>query len=269
VTGLLVGTLFIFSGIELRPAQIQALKTAGAYNTYLQHETMRVITPYMVLGIVVFCWALLILRTTFPAIAGEIQTSGAPVGKGQFWDLFHYPHFLLAVVAQFCYVGAQVGTWSYFIQYAQDYTHVREKTAGYFLIGNLIVFGTGRFASTFLMKFVRPRLLMGAFSLANVALVAVAIMHPGWVGVWSLVFTSFFMSLMFPAIFALGLKGLGPNTKLASSMIVMAIIGGAVFTPAMGLVFEATKSMAVSMTIPLTCYIFTAYYAYIGSVIKR
>ena len=269
ITGLLVGTLFIFSGIELRPDQVQAMKAAGAYSQYLPHETMRVITPYMVLGLVVLCWALLIIRTKFPTMVGESQSQGAAVEKGHMRDLLQYPHFLQAVVAQFCYVGVQVGTWSYYIQYAQDYTHIGEKTAGYLLVGNLIAFGTGRFASTFMMKFIQPRLLMGAFALANVALVAIAIFHPGWMGVWAILFTSFFMSLMFPTIFALGLKGLGPNTKIASSLIVMAIIGGGVFTPAMGLVFQATRSMALAMTIPLGCYLFVAYYAYVGSVIRQ
>lgn len=269
VMGLLIGTLFIFSGIELKPDQILAMKTAGTYNTYLQHETMRVIRPYIVLGMLVFCWALLIVRTKFPVTVGETRSSSTPADKGSFRDLFHYPHFLLAVVAQFCYVGAQVSTWSYFIQYAQDYIRVPEKKAGYLLIGSLIAFGTGRFISTYLMKMIQPRLLMGAFALANVTLVAIAILHPGWMGVWSILLTSFFMSLMFPTIFALGLKGLGANTKLASSMLVMAIIGGAVFTPAMGLVFEAKKNMALAMTVPLFCYLFITYYAYVGSVIGQ
>ncbi|HYA25515.1 MAG TPA: L-fucose:H+ symporter permease [Terriglobales bacterium] len=269
VTGLLIGTLFIFSGIELKPDQILAMKSAGLYNDYLRHETLRVIRPYMVLCAVVFCWALLIIRTKFPVIAEEARAQGNSGEKGRFLDLFHYPHFLKAVIAQFCYVGAQVGTWSYFIQYAQDYIRVPEKTAGYLLIGSLVAFGTGRFVATYLMKFVQPRLLMGAYALANVTLVAIAVVHPGWGGVWSIFFTSFFMSLMFPTIFALGLKGLGPNTKIASSLIVMAIIGGGVFTPAMGLVFQATRSMALAMTIPLACYLFVAYYAYVGSVIRQ
>jgi len=271
VTGLLIGTLFIFSGIELKLDQIQAMKAAGLYNDYLRHETMRVIRPYMVLGGVVLCWALLIIRTKFPVIVDEPPAQAGPAEnpQGRLWDLFHYPHFVQAVIAQFCYVGAQVGTWSYFIQYAQDYIRVPEKKAGYLLIGSLIAFGTGRFVSTYLMKTIQPRLLMGAFALANVTLAAIAILHPGWVGVWAIFFTSFFMSLMFPTIFALGLKGLGPNTKLASSMLVMAIVGGAVFTPLMGLVFEATKSMALAMTVPLFCYVFIAYYAYVGSVIRQ
>jgi FHS family L-fucose permease-like MFS transporter len=73
------------------------------------------------------------------------------------------------------------------------------------------------------------------------------------------------MSLMFPTIFALGLKGLGPNTKIGGSLIVMAVIGGAIFTPIMGRIFEATHSMATAMIVPLICYSFITYYAFVGS----
>src|SRR4051794_11573354 len=106
---------------------------------------------------------------------------------------------------------------------------------------------------------------MGLYNVANIILVAIGILFPGWLGLWAIFLTSFFMSLMFPTIFALGLKGLGPNTKLGGSLIVMAIIGGAVFTPLMGLLFEATGSMAKAMLIPLGCYVFIAYFAFVGS----
>jgi len=109
---------------------------------------------------------------------------------------------------------------------------------------------------------------MGIYGCINVMLVGIGILFPGWAGVWAIFLTSFFMSLMFPTIFALGIKGLGPNTKLGGSMIVMAIIGGAFFTPIMGLVFQATHSMAVSMTMPLICYAFITYYAFIGSKVR-
>jgi FHS family L-fucose permease-like MFS transporter len=263
ISGALIGTVFIFSGIESKPAEIAAMKTAGTWQPYLHHETMRVITPYLVLGSFVFLWALVILRTRFPKVAGE-TTSHVAAEHGRFGDLFHYPHFILAVVAQFFYVGAQVGTWSYFIQYVQDYTHQPEKVAGYFLTGTLVAFGVGRFSATWIMQFVRPNLLMGAYSVMNVLLVAVGVVFPGWVGLWAIFLTSFFMSLMFPTIFALGLKGLGPNTKIGGSFIVMAIVGGALFPLAMGRVSDATHSMATAMLIPLACYAFIAYYAFAG-----
>jgi len=267
ISGALIGTIFIFSGIELRPQEIAVRRAAGTYQQYLQHETMRVITPYLVLACVVFAWALLMIRTRFPKIAGE-GSSGPGEGKGRFKDLFKYPHFIQAVLAQFFYVGAQVGTWSYFIQYVQSYTGRPEKVAGYFLTGTLVAFLVGRFSSTVLMKYIQPRILMGIYSLVNILLVGIGVAHPGWVGVWAIFLSSFFMSLMFPTIFALGLKELGPNTKLGSSMIVMAIVGGAVLTPLMGLVSDATKSMALAMLVPLACYVFIAYFGFVGSRVR-
>jgi len=264
VIAVLVGTIFILSGIELRPDQITELKAGGKYEAYLQHETMRVVMPYLVIGAVIFLWALLIMRTRFPKVAEEAQ-SGAERDHGRFLDLFKYRHFVLGVLAQFFYVGAQVGTWSYFIQYVQDYTHQPEKVAGYFLTGTLVAFGVGRFSATYLMKFIMPHKLMGVYGIVNLALVAVGVFYPGWVGVWALFLTSFFMSLMFPTIFALAIKGLGPNTKLGGSLIVMAIIGGAVFPPLEGLVFAATRSMATAMAILLVCYAFITHYAFWGS----
>jgi FHS family L-fucose permease-like MFS transporter len=172
------------------------------------------------------------------------------------------------VIAQFFYVGAQVGTWSYYIQYIQDYTRQPEKVAGYLLTGSLVAFGVGRFTATYLMKFFRPSRLMGIYGCINVTLVGVGVLFPGWIGVWAVFLTSFFMSLMFPTIFALGIKELGPNTKLGGSMIIMAIIGGAVATPIMGLLFQMTHSMAVAMVVPLVCYTFITYYAFSGSKVR-
>ena len=257
ILGVLIGTVFIFSGIEHDPAKVEVMKQAGTYATYLESETMRVVRPYMVLGVVVFLWAILIMRTKFPKITSEESVSG---NTGKVRELFKKRHFLLGVLAQLCYVGAQVGTWSFFIQYAQDYTGIAEKSAGYFLTGTLVAFLIGRFSATVIMKYIKPGKLMGIYAIMNVLLVGLAVMHPGWIGVWSIFLSSFFMSLMFPTIFALGIKGLGANTKIAGSIIVMAIIGGGVFTPLMGLVAE--KSMAFAMLIPMGCYCFISLYAF-------
>jgi MFS transporter, FHS family, L-fucose permease len=267
IMGVLIGTLFIFSGIELKPADVAQLRTAGTYDAYLHTETMRVIAPYLALGAIVLIWAFLIWRTPFPAVAVS-RSSDTNEPQGRYSDLFRYPNFWFAVFAQFCYVGAQVGTWSYFIQYVQDYTHLPEKAAGYFLTGTLAGFGVGRFTSSWAMKRVNPGTLMGLFAIANIILVTVGVMFPGWVGMWAIFLTSFFMSLMFPTIFALGLRDLGPNTKAGASLLVMAIIGGAVFTPMIGLVFQATKSMALAMLVPLVCYVCVGLYAFWGSRLK-
>jgi FHS family L-fucose permease-like MFS transporter len=261
ILGVLIGTVFIFSGIEHDQAKVEVMKQAGEYSAYLESETMRVVRPYMVLGVVIFLWALLIMRTKFPKITAEESTGE---NKGNSRELLKQRHFLTGVVAQFCYVGAQVGTWSFFIQYSQDYTGIAEKTAGYFLTGTLVAFLIGRFSATVIMKYIKPGKLMGIYAIMNILLISVAVTFPGWIGVWSIFLSSFFMSLMFPTIFALGIKGLGANTKIAGSIIVMAIIGGGVFTPLMGLI--AARSMAHAMLIPLGCYCVITLYAFWWSV---
>lgn len=261
ITGAAIGTIFIFSGIELNESAVKVMQQKGIYLQYLRIETMRVVAPYIILGTITFIWAILIYRTKFPSINEENSENNNRSSSVK--QLLKFRHFVLGVIAQFFYVGAQVGTWSYLIQYVQDYTSQSEKTAGTFLIGTLVIFCIGRFVATYLMRFIKPNILMGYYGIANVVLVGIGILFPGWFGLWAIFLTSFFMSLMFPTIFALSIKGLGTDTKLGASMIVMAIIGGAVFTPIMGLI--AIKSMALAMIIPLICYLFIMFYAFVGS----
>ncbi len=139
-----------------------------------------------------------------------------------------------------------------------------DKVAGYFLTGTLVAFTVGRFAATWLMQFITPSRLMGLYAIANFTLVLLGIALPGCVGIWAIFLNSFFMFIMFPTIFGLGLRGLGPETKLGGSLLVMAIIGGAVFTPLMGLIAEATRSMAEVIVVPLICYIVVMAFAVLG-----
>jgi FHS family L-fucose permease-like MFS transporter len=263
VTGVLLGTIFIFSGIEPDESSIASMKMAGEYDNFLQQETMRVIKPYIGLAIFAVAWALLITRVKFPKFDTEKRTM--KISKGSFKDLLHFPDFWRGVVAQFFYVGAQVGTWSYFIPYVQDYTGQPEKVAGYFLTGTLVAFGAGRFSAAWFMQYIKPNHLMGLYSIINVILVTISIIIPGWIGMWAIFFTSFFMSLMYPTIFAVSIKGLGENTKTGGSVLVMAIIGGALFTPLMGYIAEKTDSMAIAMIVPLVAYLYITYYSYLGS----
>jgi MFS transporter, FHS family, L-fucose permease len=262
ITGVLIGTVFIFSGVELNTRQIEDMKSQHLYEAYLQSETLRVMKPYLVLGAVAIFWSVLIWRTKFPTIQSEHEAGG---DHGHFRELFRYPHFLMAVAAQFMYVGAQVGTWSYFIQYVQEFTHQPEKIAGYFLTGTLGAFLVGRFSSAYLMRFVAPYKLLGAYALVNVLLVGFGVAHPGWAGMWAVFLTSFFMSLMFPTIFALGLKGLGPNTKIGGSLLVMAIVGGALMPLLMGKIADVRHSIAPAYLVPLLAYIVIVVYAFAGA----
>jgi len=263
ITGAFLGTVFIFSGIELRPDQVAALQAQHQYQAYLKSEILRVVHPYMVLAAVVFFWAILVARTKFPAVGTE-QREERSTAPGSHGSLLR-SHFIAAVIAQFLYVGAQVGTWSYFIQYAQQYTGAPERIAGYFLTGTLAAFAVGRFFSAWLMRLIRPHILTGIYAVINTALAAFAVLHPGWAGLWCLFLTSFFMSLMFPTIFALGIKELGDKTKFGGSVLVMSIIGGAVLTPAMGKLSEMGRGVSLAYAVPVVAYCGVALYAFFAS----
>ena len=266
MTGAFVGSQFIFSGVEHSGVQVESMKVAGTYQNYLHTEILRVIPPYMIIGVIILVWAFLIWKVKFPAETDNVvKTDNSSDGHGHFSRLLKYPHFIKGVIAQFFYVGAQVGTWSFTIQYVKDYTQKPEKEAGVYLVYALLAFGIGRFVSTALMRKFAPDKLMGIYSLVNIILVTLAIINPGFPGVWALVISSFFMSLMFPTIFALGVKGLGPHTKIGGSIIIMAIIGGAIWTPLMGLISDKTHSMAYAMVVPVISYIYVGYYSFYGS----
>ena len=265
ITAGLLGTVFIFSGVKLTDAEVLARKLAGTYQAYLHTETLRVVTPYMVLGSIAIFWALMIALTKFPALGSE---KGAPVSavKTEPGRLLQW-HFAFAVMAQFLYVGAQVGTWSYFIPYAESATGVGDKAAGFMLTGTLACFGIGRFSSAWLMKHFHARAMLGVYSVVNIVLCLVAVVLPGWVGVGCLLITSLFMSVMFPTIFALAIKGMGAKTKTAGSIIVMAMIGGAALTKIMGYVSVAT-SIQVAYLVPVVAYIGIGLYAWLGAGYK-
>jgi FHS family L-fucose permease-like MFS transporter len=168
--------------------------------------------------------------------------------------LFQRPRFLFGVLAQFFYVGAQVGVWSYMIRYGQDQVPgMGEKTAAAYLSWSLVGFMAGRFAGTALMGRIDPSRLMAVFAAANVVLTLVAVVVGGHTGLLALAATSFFMSIMFPTIFASSLKGLGPLTKTGSSFLVMAIIGGAVLTAVMGAISDAS-AIRFAVLVPCFCF---------------
>jgi FHS family L-fucose permease-like MFS transporter len=260
ITGVLIGTIFIFSGVELRPDQVAALQARHAYQAYLHSETLRVIVPYLMLAAATLTMMVLIASVRFPASLAAEEDRGP--GSHRTAELLRRPHFVMAVAAQFAYVGAQVGTWSYLIPYIQAYTGEAEKFAGYCLTGSLVLFGVGRFFSAWLMRFVQPSRLMAVYAVINTVLAIVGVLFPGWTGTIALLLTSFFMSLMFPTIFAQGIRGLGETAKLGGSLIVMAIIGGAVLTPVMGLLSVHSGGLAIAYLVPAFAYVLIAFYSF-------
>jgi FHS family L-fucose permease-like MFS transporter len=203
----------------------------------------------------------MVLFTKFPSTATE-DASRVDAGPPRHVSLWQR-HFVLAVVAQFLYVGAQVGTWSYFILYVRSATGLGDKAGGYMLTGTLAAFAVGRFSSAWLMRHFHARSMLGVYAVANVVLGLIGVLEPSWVGVCCVLTTSFFMSIMFPTIFALGLKGMGDKTKTAGSLLVMAILGGWALTKVMGILRDVS-GVQIAYLVPVVCFACVALYAWFG-----
>jgi FHS family L-fucose permease-like MFS transporter len=263
ITGVLIGTYFIFSGVEPKAPQIAAMKLAGTYHAYLHGEIMRVVPTYLTFGIVVLLCAVILSRTKFPVMTSEHEGEGE--NHGSFGELLRVPAIWIAVAANFCNVGAQISSWSSLIPYMKQYTVVSERTAAFYLLATLIAMAAGRFVSTPLMRFVRPSRMLAIYGVANALLMLVAVNRPGLIGAWGVVASGFFISIMYPTIFALGLKGLGRNTKIGGSLLVMAIVGGAIFPPVSGLIARQTGSVALGYLVPMVGFCGVALYGFYQS----
>lgn len=260
--GPLIGAEFILSGTEYTDAQMQAMP-AAELQQYLASEAATVKGPYMIIGIVVVLVAVMFIFTKLPDVKEvdnhEIATDEGTVLKDvpakNEGSIFQHRHLIAAIITQFFYVGAQVCVGSFFIRFAKFSSGIPEKEAGY-LIGFVAGLGfmIGRFAGTFLMRYIKPQTLLSVYALVNILLVAIAMISKGDVAVWTILAVPFFMSIMFPTIFSLGLKGLGGgHTKLGSSLLVMSIVGGAICPILMGLVSDASN-IQMAYIVPLVCF---------------
>jgi FHS family L-fucose permease-like MFS transporter len=230
LTGVFIGRQFILSGIEYTPAQLMAMP-AQKLKVYYATEAHAVEAPYLIIAAVVLLWAFFVSRIRIPSgkVAHDVS---APTG---FALLLKQRRLLFGVLAQFCYVGAQVGIWSFTIRYSQHAVlGLPERAAADVLSYSLMAFLLGRFAGTAAMTRLPAPWVTGASAVLNCCLIAVVILVGGRVGIWMLIPLSFFMSTMYPTIFAMSIKRLGPLTQAGSSVLVMSIIGGAVFPLIMG-----------------------------------
>jgi FHS family L-fucose permease-like MFS transporter len=256
----LLGGKFILSGIEHSKAELQQM-TATQLSDYFQFEADTVKLPYIVIGAVVLFILLLFAMVKLP----EIQESHVADGRSEFsFRVFRHRHFRNAVVAQFFYVGAQVCVGSFFIRFSKYCVGMPEKEAAYWW-GSIAMVGfmVGRFAGTFLMRFFKPAQLLIVYAAVNVVLLSIAISASGNVTIYSMMAVPFFMSIMFPTIFALGIEGLGEESKIASSFIVMSIVGGAFFPLLMGQLSDANNgNIQLAYAVPLLCFIVVAWYGF-------
>ncbi len=260
ISGIFIGREFILSGHEPSASDLAAMSAAQLEQFY-QAESQAVQGPYLVLAVVVLAWALLVTLTHFPKIACSPQAEAATGSWADYKSLLGDRQFMRGVNAQFFYVGAQVCVWSFMIRYGQaSVPGLGEKVLANYLLASLVAFMLGRFVATALMSRFRASWLMWVYGLINVGLCGFAILAPGLGGLIALASTSFFMSLMFPTIFALSVKGLGARTKAGSSLVIMAIIGGAVFTALMGWVSDIS-AIHYAVVVPMVCFLVVALYA--------
>ncbi|MEY2596080.1 MAG: hypothetical protein RL634_914 [Bacteroidota bacterium] len=256
-----IGTIFILSGKEFSSTDLAAMSDADKLS-YLSSEAASVKMPYLSLGIFLLAIAVLFLVNNFPELKEEEDDNQE---KGSLSSAIKHKHLVWAVIAQFFYVGAQVCVTSFFIRMAIAGGGVDEKTAGYYLSVYGILFMIGRFAGSAIMRYVAPQKLLSLYAAVCILLSFVAIKTDGQYVVVALGGLGFFMSIMFPTIFALGINGMKSNTKPASSLLVMSIIGGAIFPVIMGNIIDRFgDDIQIGYIVPMVCYVFVLYFGIKG-----
>lgn len=246
----------------------QAATVVGASVT----NNSALIVPYAGLGSIVVVVLILFALVKLPEITPEAAPTINVANKGGVLanaPLIKQKHFVLAVIAQFLYVAAQTGIGSFFINYTVEIKELglTEMQAGLLLgLGGMTLFAVGRFLGSVLMQKIKANLLLGIFALINTLLMLVVLMGHNRFGVIALIASYLFMSIMFPSIFALGLKDLGEKTKTASSILVLTIVGGAIAPMLMGVIGES--SMSIGFIVPLVCFLYISFFGFVGSTAK-
>jgi FHS family L-fucose permease-like MFS transporter len=259
----LVGRTFILTGVEFAPAQLAAMSSVQM-DAYRASESSTVKGPYLFIAGIFVLVAVLIQLTHMPEVQdapadGEGQAAGD--GKG---NVLIHGHLMRGVIAQFLYVGAQVGVASFVIRFAQfSVPGTTAKVAAVFLFLHQFGFMAGRFIGSGVMRRIPAARLLALFAGAALICATLALFGSGVVPVYAIVLIGFFHSIMFPTIFALSIKNLGPLTKRGSSLLVMAILGGAVFPAIMGRISDA-YSIQKAFVVPLLCYVYIFYFGFSG-----
>ncbi len=288
ILGPLIGGLFIFSDKSFTNEQLNSMPFAEA-EAIRMHEAQSVQMPYLVIAGAVLLICVLFALTRMPEpVAAAADTGG---GKGSFRGLLKKRHLVLGVLAQFFYVGAQASIWGYFVDYKTALSPHDDMAAAIgfgklmaSLTGTaagmsdvqiasfhasfaLVLFMIGRFAGTALMNRFRSQDLLAVYAALSAGLLILAMLTTGLPAIAAIMAVYFFMSIMFPTIFALATKKLGDQMKLGASLVIMAIAGGAVIAPLTG--YLSKNSMQVSLLLPVACFLFIIYYSVSGYKIKE
>ncbi|MFG4003191.1 L-fucose:H+ symporter permease [Flavobacterium aquidurense] len=250
----------ILSGKNLTQAQMDAMAPAELH-AYVLEEAASVKMPYLILGLIILAVAVLFYFTNMPDVKDENKEG---VEGASFAGALKSMRLRWGILAQFFYVGAQVCVGSFFIKMATTSAGLEEGVAAKYLGFFGLAFMLGRFAGTFFMQYIQPRKLLIIYTIINILLSILAIFGSGMIVVYTLITIAFFMSIMFPTIFSMGIDGLGHNTKIGSSLIVMSIVGGALLPPVLGLISDSTGSIQYGYVVPLTCFSVILLFAFNG-----
>jgi FHS family L-fucose permease-like MFS transporter len=278
ILGPVIGSLFIFSKKEYTP-EVLASMTAEQIQAARVEEALSVQGPYLAVAVIVAAVAVLFAFTKMPEVGREEELAEGKVG---IFDLLgKYRHLTLGVLAQFANVGAQATLWGYFVDFKMDFAKdehlgivnslyrvaadmTPEQIAGFHASFALVLFMLGRFLGTYLMSKMEARKVLLWYCVAAVALVVLAFATGGLTAIVCLMLTYFCQSIMFPTIFALSTKGLPPaESKLASSLVIMAIVGGAVMPPIAGLL-AGGGGMKMALLVPFVCFGYVVWYVMRG-----
>jgi FHS family L-fucose permease-like MFS transporter len=278
ILGPIIGGLFIFSDKEYSREMIQALPAAEAEAIRVS-QASSVQMPYIIIGVIVALVALLFVFTKMPELESEEESKS----KITIASLLKRKHVVLGILAQFLNLGAQVSLWGNFVDLKLDLAKndnlwIVEKIyqisdsmsptqiASFHASFAFIIFLLGRFLGTYLMGKIASNKVLGVYAIGSVISVIIAMFGGGLAALIALIAVYFFQSIMFPTIFALSCKGLGEGKKLASSLIIMSIVGGAIIPPLTASLFKVSTVAALS--IPLVCFTYIIYYAYKGYEIR-
>ncbi|WP_178988308.1 L-fucose:H+ symporter permease [Winogradskyella schleiferi] len=265
ITGILLSKFFILSNLNLLDADQRASIDVTELKAIQSEELTSVMGTYVGVAFFLLLVWLLVKFTKMPAVNDKVKNLeiGATLKR-----LLKNKNYVWAVVAQFFYMGAQIGLWSYTIRYVMQELGKNEDDASVYYLASIILFSACRFMFTALMKYITPRKLLLFSALVGVVCTFVVIYGHGMVGVIALVLASGCMSLMFPTIYGLGMAKLGNDSKIGGSGLIMAILGGAVLTAIQGMISDATNSINFSFYMPMFCLAVVAVYAVVQRKIQ-
>ncbi len=258
-----IGAAFILSALEYSPAQLASMSPAQI-EAYRAAVISTVKMPYLIIAGIFLAVATMIFLAHLPEIGEQSSRPKEESTISELMGILRYGHLVKGVVAEFFYVGAQVGVASFVIRFAQHISpDLSQKAASSYLKVHLIGFMIGRFSGSYMMKRIAAPRLLSFFALCALVCLTLVLSGSGAVALWAVALIGFFHSIMFPTIFALSIKRLGPFTKLGSSLLVASIIGGALFPGIMGFISDHS-SIREAFFVSLVCQAYVLYFSLSG-----